>query len=166
MSTAVIGQPVGAEFRCAQSLESSGGCFWFLVAVIGQWMFVLDIVSFYGRAVATGDLASWNKLLSAGYVPGNRPYVRPVQIRHDDRTEAAKGVVALGSAPLRKVDVLIQHFRCRDVVDAGVPENIVGGFALRYILAIPADDNPQLALVGDLALVARGPLDGVAGPGH
>ena len=35
-------------------------------------MFVLDIVSFYGRAVATGDLASWNKLLSAGYVPGNR----------------------------------------------------------------------------------------------
>src|SRR6266566_864745 len=91
--------------------------------------------------------------------PGDHPRLGPVQIRHDDGTETRKGVVALGSAPLRKVDVLIQHFRRRDIVDAGVSENVSGGFALRHILAMPADDNPQLTLVGDLALIARGPPD-------
>jgi hypothetical protein len=44
---------------------------WFLVAVIGQWMFVVYIVSFYGRAVVEDDLARWSKGLSRGYIPGD-----------------------------------------------------------------------------------------------
>jgi hypothetical protein len=44
---------------------------WFLVAVIGQWMFAVYIVSFYGGAVVEDDLARWSKGLSRGYIPGD-----------------------------------------------------------------------------------------------
>jgi hypothetical protein len=44
---------------------------WFLVAVAGQWLFVVHIVSFYGRAAVQGDLTRWNKVLAVGYVPGD-----------------------------------------------------------------------------------------------
>src|SRR3981081_3904511 len=43
----------------------------FLVAVAGQWLFVVHIVSFYGRAAVQGDLTRWNKVLAVGYVPGD-----------------------------------------------------------------------------------------------
>jgi len=44
--------------------------FWFLVAVIGQWIFVVYIVSFYGGAAVRGDLARWGQGLRHAYVPG------------------------------------------------------------------------------------------------
>lgn len=44
--------------------------FWFAVTVIGQWLFMFYIVSFYGGGAARGDLASWNRVLPHGYVPG------------------------------------------------------------------------------------------------
>jgi hypothetical protein len=49
----------------------AAAAFWFLVAVIGQWMFVVYIVSFYGRAVMDGDLSRWSKVVSPGYIPGD-----------------------------------------------------------------------------------------------
>ena len=45
---------------------------WFLVAVLGQLIFTVYIVAFYSRGVIAGDLTLWNKVLAAGYVPGNR----------------------------------------------------------------------------------------------
>jgi hypothetical protein len=45
--------------------------FWFLVAVIGQWTFVVYIVSFYGGAIVRGDLARWGKFLTHGLIPGD-----------------------------------------------------------------------------------------------
>jgi hypothetical protein len=44
---------------------------WFAVAVLGQLIFVVYIVAFYSRGVIAGDLALWNKVLAAGYEPGN-----------------------------------------------------------------------------------------------
>ena len=55
----------------ADKALKAAAAFWFLVAVIGQWMFVVYILSFYGRAVVEGDLARWNKVLSHGYIPGD-----------------------------------------------------------------------------------------------
>lgn len=54
-----------------QALRAAAA-FWFLVAIIGQWMFAVYILSFYGRAVVEGDLARWNKVVSPGYIPGDR----------------------------------------------------------------------------------------------
>jgi hypothetical protein len=44
---------------------------WFVVAVIGQWMLVVHIVSFYGRTVAQGTWAMWDRFLTHGIIPGD-----------------------------------------------------------------------------------------------
>ena len=44
---------------------------WFIASAVGQLIFFLYIVSFYGRAVIAGDLSKWNKVLYAGYIPGD-----------------------------------------------------------------------------------------------
>lgn len=43
---------------------------WFIVAVLGQWIFGLYVALFYGNASATGHIEEWNKVLPHGYVPG------------------------------------------------------------------------------------------------
>jgi hypothetical protein len=45
--------------------------FWFVVAAIGQLLFVVYIASFYGRSVVEGDLARWNRVVYHGYIPGD-----------------------------------------------------------------------------------------------
>ncbi len=44
---------------------------WFLVAVIGQLVFVSYIVAAYGRAAARGDWDAWNKFVPHGHIPGD-----------------------------------------------------------------------------------------------
>ena len=44
---------------------------WFLVAVLGQLIFVTYIYGFYGRAALNGDFQAWNKVMPHGYVPGD-----------------------------------------------------------------------------------------------
>lgn len=44
--------------------------FWFLVAVLGQWIFAVYITAFYGGAAVRGDWQSWNKVLPHGYEAG------------------------------------------------------------------------------------------------
>lgn len=44
--------------------------FWFVIAILGQWIFASYVAAFYGGAVVQGDLADWNKVLPHGYVPG------------------------------------------------------------------------------------------------
>lgn len=45
--------------------------FWFLVAVIGQWIFAVYIVGFYGRAAVQGDFAKWGRFLTHGFIQGD-----------------------------------------------------------------------------------------------
>jgi hypothetical protein len=45
--------------------------FWFVVAALGQLMFVVYIVSFYGRSVVVADFTRWNTVLFNGYVLGD-----------------------------------------------------------------------------------------------
>ena len=46
---------------------------WLLVAVIGQWLFLYYIATFYGPSTLTGNFQAWslNKQLIKGYVPGD-----------------------------------------------------------------------------------------------
>lgn len=43
---------------------------WFLAAVIGQWIFVYYIVSFYGGSAVQGDMEAWNKIIPHAYIAG------------------------------------------------------------------------------------------------
>ena len=56
----------------AETALTNAARLWFLVAVIGQSLLAIYVVSFYGRAVLNNDLARWNKVLAGGYVPGNQ----------------------------------------------------------------------------------------------
>jgi len=44
---------------------------WFVVAVVGQLIFVAYVIGFYGRAAMQGRFETWNKVLPHGYVPGD-----------------------------------------------------------------------------------------------
>lgn len=43
---------------------------WFTIAVLGQWIFSLYVLLFYGKATVTGHSEDWNKVLPHGYVAG------------------------------------------------------------------------------------------------
>ncbi|QNQ11835.1 DUF2306 domain-containing protein [Sphingomonas alpina] len=44
--------------------------FWYVTAVIGQWLFVAYVASFYGGAAMAGNFERWNEVLVGGYVKG------------------------------------------------------------------------------------------------
>lgn len=45
--------------------------FWFIVAVLGQWMFALYIAFLYAPPAFRGEMEVWRKHLTHGYVPGD-----------------------------------------------------------------------------------------------
>ena len=44
---------------------------WFVVAVLGQMMFVGYVIGVFGRPAVRGDFAAWNKVLPHGFVAGD-----------------------------------------------------------------------------------------------
>jgi hypothetical protein len=70
MSIAEPASPDGGTLVGKAALKAAAS-FWFLVAIIGQWTFVVYIVSFYGGAIIQGDFARWGKFLTHGLIPGD-----------------------------------------------------------------------------------------------
>jgi len=70
MSTAVLTNRLELNSIADKALKAAAR-FWFVVAVVGQLIFVVYIVSFYGRSVVEGDLARWNRVIFHGYIPGD-----------------------------------------------------------------------------------------------
>src|SRR5919204_424762 len=52
------------------ALKTAAGS-WFIVAVIGQLVFAVYTVSFYGGTAVRWDLQAWNKINPHAYVPGD-----------------------------------------------------------------------------------------------
>ena len=61
----------GARGRAGERALQGAVIFWFLVTFVGQFLFALHIVSFYGRTAAVGDFAAWNKHLEVGVISGD-----------------------------------------------------------------------------------------------
>lgn len=72
-----VGQPefaVGGRTALVDGTRralSAAATSWFVVAVLGQLMFVVYVIGFYGRAAAQGRFEAWNKVLPHGYVAGD-----------------------------------------------------------------------------------------------
>ncbi len=66
---------VARPSRFADGALKSAAAFWFLIALAGQWIFVLYIGAFYYPATLQGDFEAWsrNKMLIHGYVAGDTP---------------------------------------------------------------------------------------------
>lgn len=43
---------------------------WFIIAVLGMWIFAFYVASFYGGAAIDGDFMKWNRVLPHGYIEG------------------------------------------------------------------------------------------------
>ena len=88
------------------------------------------------------------------------PLAGGVEVGLDPRAERAEGVEALGARPLAVAALQVAG---RDVVGDGVAEDDGQGVLGLDVLAEPADDDGELALVADLRGLRRHD-DRVAGP--
>lgn len=63
--------PVQRDASRSARWLSAAAAAWFTVAALGQWLFVVYIVGFYGRTLVTGRMQDWNKILPEGHVSGD-----------------------------------------------------------------------------------------------
>jgi len=71
MSTAVLTRPVELDFLAERALRAATR-FWFVILLIGQIIFAFTVASFYGLTAMRGNYGVWNKVLTHGYIPGDR----------------------------------------------------------------------------------------------
>ncbi|KQC28778.1 DUF2306 domain-containing protein [Flagellimonas eckloniae] len=62
--------PTLSNRHWSKSLLNFSVQFWFIIAVLGQWIFAFYVAAFYGGAVMEGDFMRWNRVLPHGYVEG------------------------------------------------------------------------------------------------
>jgi len=58
------------KLRLTQTLLKKMASAWFVIAVIGQWIFASYVALFYGGAAMDNDFMKWNRVLPHGYVEG------------------------------------------------------------------------------------------------
>ena len=66
-----IGTGQADVLRRRGKILTAGATSWFVVAVLGQWLFVTYVIGFYMRALWQGHIETWNEVLPHGYVPGD-----------------------------------------------------------------------------------------------
>ncbi|MEO8999199.1 MAG: DUF2306 domain-containing protein [Rhodanobacter sp.] len=77
VTEALMGKPlaVAASGRhiptIANSALKAAATSWFVVAALGQLMFVVYLFGFYGSTAVRGQFETWNKVLIRGYVAGD-----------------------------------------------------------------------------------------------
>jgi len=71
MSTAVLSRPLELDSLAERALKFATR-FWFAVILIGQLIFAFTVASFYALTAWRGNLAAWNKVLTHGYIAGDR----------------------------------------------------------------------------------------------
>jgi uncharacterized membrane protein len=61
------------ESSIADTILKASSGFWFLVAAVGQWLFVLFILGFYAVPTFTGNFEAWDKntFMTHGYIAGD-----------------------------------------------------------------------------------------------
>jgi hypothetical protein len=60
-----------AATRVSARLLKASATAWFVVAVLGQLIFMVYVLGFYGSAALRGDFAAWGKVMPHGYVAGD-----------------------------------------------------------------------------------------------
>lgn len=72
MSQAVLAREPAVR-GSADGLLNAAATFWFVVTLVGQWLFLYYVVVFYGPSALHGDFAAWNRHPMTGplYVEGD-----------------------------------------------------------------------------------------------
>ncbi len=69
MTNALLPEKITVSY--ATRILTGAATLWLVVATVGQWLFGIYIILFYGKATVTGDFERWNKVLAHGYVEGD-----------------------------------------------------------------------------------------------
>lgn len=56
----------------ADRVLNGAATLWFLTAALGQFLFAVYILGFYGRTTVTGNFGEWNKVMYRGLISGDR----------------------------------------------------------------------------------------------
>ena len=70
MSTAVLNHRIKVHSGTNHALKAPAS-FWFLMAVLGQFIFAITIAFFYGLTALKGGFMAWNQTLPQGAAVGN-----------------------------------------------------------------------------------------------
>ncbi len=62
---------VHSSFKNSDKALRTAVTFWFIIAVLGQWMFAYYIAVFYGGTLMKGNLVAWTKRMIHGFVEGD-----------------------------------------------------------------------------------------------
>lgn len=68
-----VRESTGTLRRASTALKASA-TFWLVIAIVGEWAFLIFIVAFYGSTSLTGNFEAWTKntILPKGYIAGDR----------------------------------------------------------------------------------------------
>lgn len=66
-----VADGVRAQVGFATRALNIAAASWFVVAVLGQLMFVAYVIGFFGRAAVRGEFETWNNVLPHGFVAGD-----------------------------------------------------------------------------------------------
>ena len=67
----VADSPIASGANLTARALRAAATSWFIVAILGQWIFVAYVIGFYGSAAVRGRFEEWNKVLPHGYVAGD-----------------------------------------------------------------------------------------------
>jgi hypothetical protein len=67
-STWTVGSDLSSTANTALKFAAR---FWFVIAVLGQWIFTAYVSSFYGGPAVRGNFDAWNKAIPNAHVPGH-----------------------------------------------------------------------------------------------
>jgi len=70
MSAVVLTNRLDLDSIASMALKAAAR-FWFVVTVIGQWVFAFAVASFYGLTALRGDYHGWGRFITHGHVPGD-----------------------------------------------------------------------------------------------
>ncbi len=68
--TMKIANPAPSSQLNGKGILKLSGQFWFLIAFIGQWLFVYYVAFFYGPSGLQGNFEVWNEVMPHGYIKG------------------------------------------------------------------------------------------------
>ncbi len=102
MTERMAAEGPGLDAAASTALKAAAR-FWFLVAVLGQWIFVYYVAAFYGGAAVQGRWESWNKVFPRGHIPGDALGNVAVALH------LLFAVIVVGGGPLQ----LIPRFRAK-----------------------------------------------------
>jgi len=125
---------------------------WFVVAVIGQWIFASYVAILYGGIATGGNPEAWNTVMPHGYVAG-QPFGNAVVMLH-----LLLAVIILVGGPLQLITAVRKrvptfHRWNGRIYIAAVSLTAIGGLYMVWVRGAVGDITQHLGITGAAILI-------------